>query len=100
MTLFSEIYGVYFRIASKILSRESMTEKDITDIILRDGFSDSILFLPQKLLPSPDAGDWGLLRKNGALYSPVLQNAPVLLLTTLHNMWLTAILSDPRIRLF
>ena len=98
MILFSEIYGVYFRIAAKVLSRESMTEKEITDIITKNGFNDSILFLPQKLLPS--GGDWGLLRKSSTGFTPVLKHKPAFIPTRLQKMWLKAMLSDPRINLF
>ena len=100
MTIFSEIYGVYFRIAARILSRKSITEKEINDIIIKHGFNDSILFLPQKLIPQSDESDWGLLRRDSAGFVPVLTHKPALILTKLQKMWLKAILTDPRIRLF
>ena len=61
--LFSEIYGTYFRIAAKLLARGVTDEKTVREIVGSDGFRDSALFLPQKLIP--DGEDWGLFRRNG-----------------------------------
>lgn len=101
MTIFSEIYGAYFRIAAAVLSKESITEAEIYDIINKMGFRDSALFLPQKLIPQADGTDWGLLRKNpDGSYSPVLKNPPPTVLTKLQKMWLKSLLSDNKINLF
>lgn len=101
MTIFSEIYGAYFRIAAEILSKKSVTEAEIYDIINKEGFRDSTLFLPQKLIPRVDGTDWGLLRKNpDGSFGGVLKNPPRPLLTRLHKMWLKALLSDEKIDLF
>lgn len=101
MTIFSEIYGAYFRIAAAILSKESVTEAEIYDIIGREGFKDSALFLPQKLIPRTDGTDWGLLRKNpGGSYDRVLKNPPAAILTRLQKMWLKSKLYDDKINLF
>lgn len=101
MTIFSEIYGAYFRIAAAVLSKESLTEAEIYDIINKMGFRDSALFLPQKLIPRADGTDWGLLRKNhDGSYSTVLKNPPAAILTKLQKMWLKSLLSDNKINLF
>ena len=99
MNLFSEIYGTYFRAAAKLLENEVTDEKTVRETVLRDGFRDSVLFLPQKLIPSGE--DWGLFRRtaDGNLRR-ITKNAPVKVLTRLQKMWLKAKLSDPRIRLF
>ncbi len=99
MNIFSEIYGTYFRIAAKLLENEITDEKCIHDTVLRDGFRDSVLFLPQKLIPGGE--DWGLFRreKDNTLRR-ITKKAPVKVLTKLQKMWLKAKLSDPRIRLF
>lgn len=101
MTLFSEIYGLYFRIASEIISKKSVCESEINENISRMGFRDSMLFLPQKLIPQKDGSDWGLLRRmpDGSL-KPVTQNPPIHILSTIQKMWLKAKLSDPKIGLF
>lgn len=101
MTIFSEIYGAYFRTAAKILSKESVTEAEIYDIIGSEGFRDSALFLPQKLIPRADGTDWGLLRKApDGRYCRVLKNPPPAILTRLQKMWLKAKLSDDMTGLF
>jgi len=99
MNIFSEIYGTYFRIAAKLLENEVTDEKTVRGTVLSDGFRDSVLFLPQKLIPGGE--DWGLFRRgNDNSLRRITKKAPVKVLTTLQKMWLKAKLSDPRIRLF
>ena len=101
MTLFNEIYGAYFRIAARVLAKKSVTEQDISRIIGQEGFRDSVLFVPQKLIPQADGSDWGLLKRNAdGTFSPVSKHPPVKLLTNLQRRWLKAKLSDPRTALF
>ncbi|HBB20010.1 MAG TPA: WYL domain-containing protein [Ruminococcus sp.] len=99
MNIFSELYGAYFRIAAKLLTLGTTDDKTVREEIFRGGFRDSILFLPQKLIPGSE--DWGLFRreKDGSLRR-VTKNAPPRILTGLQKSWLKAKLSDPRIRLF
>lgn len=99
MNIFSEIYGTYFRIAAKLLENEVTDEKTVRETVQREGFRDSVLFLPQKLIPGGE--DWGLFSRtaDGKL-KRVTKKAPVKMLTKLQKMWLKAKLSDPRIRLF
>ena len=101
MTLFNEIYGAYFRIAARILAKKSVTEQEISRIISQEGFRDSVLFVPQKMIPQADGSDWGLLKRNAdGTFSPVSKHPPVKLLTNLQRRWLKAKLSDPRTALF
>lgn len=99
MNIFSEIYGTYFRIAAKLLENEVTNEKSVRETINREGFRDSVLFLPQKLIPGNE--DWGLFSRtaDGEL-KRIINAPPVKVLTKLQKMWLKAKLSDPRIRLF
>lgn len=99
MNIFSEIYGTYFRIAARLLENEVTDEKTVKETVRREGFRDSVLFLPQKLIPGSE--DWGLFRRtpDGNL-KRITKNPPVKVLTKLQKMWLKAKLSDPRIRLF
>lgn len=100
MTIFSEIYGAYFRIAAEILSKGRVTEAEIYDIVNREGFGDSALFLPRKLIPR-GGEDWGLLRENpDGSFGSVLKNAPAAVLTRLQKMWLKALLRDDKTDLF
>lgn len=99
MNIFSEIYGTYFRIAAKLLENERTDEKTVHETVMSEGFRDSILFLPQKLIPGSE--DWGLFRRtdDGSL-ERITKKEPVKILTGLQKSWLKAKLSDPRIRLF
>lgn len=101
MKIFSEIYGKYFRIATEVLSKRKISESQIYNIIEKEGFRDSLLFLPQKIIPQKDGKDWGLLKKDedGRL-SPVLKNSPVEILTKIQKMWLKSKLADPKTKLF
>lgn len=100
MTVFSELYGVYYRITSRLLGMGSVTDSDVYGVIREDGFRDSALFLPQKLIPQSDGSDWGLFTRgeDGLLHAVV--GEPPHVLTRLQKMWLKAKLSDPRMRLF
>lgn len=99
MNIFSEIYGTYFRIAARLLEKEVTNEKTVRETIQREGFRDSVLFLPQKFIP--DSEDWGLFSRTPDGYlKRITKNPPVKVLTKLQKMWLKAKLSDPRIRLF
>lgn len=100
MTIFNEIYGVYYRIAARLLGLGCVSDGDVYDVIREDGYRDSALFLPQKLLPQADGSDWGLFERgeDGLLRAKV--GEPPRVLTKLQKMWLKAKLSDPRMRLF
>lgn len=99
MTLFNEIYGAYFRIAAAVLERDSVTAGDIRTIVEGEGFRDSVLFVPDKLLQGE--GSWGLLEDNGdGSFSRVTDRPPVTVVTELQKRWLKAKLLDPKMRLF
>ena len=101
MNIFSEIYGTYFRIVSKAVKTETVTRSQINDIIQEEGFRDSVLFLPQKLIPQKDGSDWGLLKENkDGTFSRVTKNTPVNIMTRVQKMWLKSKLFDPKIGLF
>ena len=101
MTIFSEIYGAYYRVAARAMRKKTVTDSEIGGLIRSLGFRDSALFLPQKLLPQKDGSDWGLLRRNddGTL-SRITENPPPAVLTLLQKRWLKAKLADERFRLF
>ena len=101
MTLFHEMYGAYFRIAARVLREAPLTEQALRCIIPEEGFRDSVLFVPQKLIPQTDGSDWGLLRRtaDGRL-AAVTKHPPFMPLTLLQKCWLKARLSDPKMQLF
>ena len=99
MTLFSEIYGAYFRIAAAVLERESLTAEDIGEIVSSEGFRESVLFVPRKLIPGEDS--WSLLREEGkGRYTRTTKQPPVTVITELQKRWLKSKLSDPKLALF
>lgn len=102
MSIFSEIYGTYFRITSEVLSKGRLSENEVRDIAAKKGFSDTILFIPEKLIPDKSGNSpWNLLSRNpDNTLSSVLKNKPLNLITTLQKRWLKSILSDRRISLF
>lgn len=102
MKLFSEIYGAYFRCAERILSEGEVNEKRLREIVTETAFRDSLLFIPEKLIPNKAGNSsWGLLKRgeNGKLCS-VLSKAPPRIITNLQKSRIKAMLSDPKFRLF
>ena len=94
--IFSEVYGTYFSVLSKILARATegrLTQAELERIVRQEGFGESILTIPEKLTN----GSWPLLRPD--LTTP-LDHAPSRPLTTLEKRWMKALLCDPRIQLF
>ena len=101
MGIFHEMYGVYYRIAARLLEHEHLTDREVQHIIQREGFRESVLFLPQKLLPQQDSSDWGFLRRReDGILTPVTKHRPPRLLTRLQKRWLRTLLDDPRMGLF
>ena len=101
MTIFHEIYGAYFRIAAKVLGQPEISEQALRQIVQQEGFRDSVLFVPQKLIPQPDGSDWGLLRRtDSGMLRRITQHAPQMPLTLLQKRWLKAKLSEPVMQLF
>ena len=101
MMLFHEMYGAYFRIAARVLRETPLDEQRLRCIIAEEGFRDSVLFVPQKLIPQKDSSDWGLLRRNAdGTFSAATKRPPFMPLTLLQKRWLKARLSDPKMRLF
>ena len=99
MNIFSEIYGTYFRITAKLLENELTDEKTVRDTVMREGFKDTLLFLPQKLIPGSESTGLFQRTEDGKLRR-ITKEPPVKLLTGIQKRWLKAKLADPRIRLF
>ncbi len=97
MELFSEIYGCYYSVTSKILHNSPLSEKQIYELINTDAFSESALYLMPKLCREDG---WGLLSKTGENYRTSLNHPVRLPLTLLEKRWIKSLIQDPRIRLF
>lgn len=96
MELFSEIYGVYYRIAGEILGKAPVGSGEIQRIVSQSGFGESVLQLIPKLLSRA----WPLLEERDGLWHSRLNHPPRLPVSLLELRWLKAVLADPRARLF
>lgn len=109
--IFSEIYSVYYITAAKIVaeilsnglsndnkdcSDGGISESELTDIINKNAFSESILAIPELL----NSEKWQFIQKNQKEYITMLKNFPSRPLSHLEKRWLKAVLEDPRIKLF
>ena len=101
MMLFHEMYGAYFRIAEKVLSQPEISAQALKSIAAKEGFRESAMFVPQKLIPQANGSDWGLLcRTESDNLRRITKHAPQMPLTLLQKRWLKAKLSDPLMQLF
>ncbi len=99
MELFSEVYGCYFNVVSRLLerAREGMSRAEIEKLVESEGFLDSAFHL----LPSLFSSEWALLEQRDGLYFPKLSSENIKRpLTLLEKSWLRAMLDDRRIALF
>ena len=104
MELFSEIYGCYFAVISRILdqAQNGMTKNEIENLVSDYGFYDSAFYLLPSLFPDARGGiaDWNLLNKRDNVYYSRLTRKTKRPLTILEKSWLKALTNDPRINLF
>lgn len=98
MELFSEVYGCYFAVVSKLLGQagNGLTKEEIEAFVSTHGFYDSTFHL----LPSLHSGEWNLLHKEQEHYYSKLFGDARRPFTVLEKAWLKAIMQDSRIRLF
>ncbi len=98
MELFSEVYGCYYTVVSRVLSKaqDGMTRAQIESLVNADGFYESSFHL----LPSLFSGKWSLLDERKGCYFSRLSGEAKRPLTALERSWLKALAEDPRIRLF
>lgn len=96
--MFSEIYGCYFSIVSRILNRAAngISKKDIDSIVSEYGFSETAFHL----LPQIIDGEWNFLEKRGDLYYSKFAGQFSRPLAHLELSWLAALLNCPQIKLF
>ncbi|MGN0692952.1 MAG: WYL domain-containing protein, partial [Oscillospiraceae bacterium] len=96
MNLFHEIYGVYYKSVSEMLSlalRGELTEKDMKSICDRYAFTDSHI----EIISALKSQRWKLIRSD--MTTP-LRHEPTVPLTSLELSWLKAISLDKRMKLF
>ena len=97
MRLFSEIYSTYYQITEKILKKKVVTKAEVLNIICKNGFSETVLFLESKLIGEDH---YGLLTEKNGIYRSILKKEPHIPLTFLEKRWLCAILHDRKSSLF
>lgn len=97
MKLFSEINCAYFNVTEKILRRKTITISDIREIIGRNGFSETMLFLEPELIGKNSIG---LLTEQNGIYTSILKNELHIPLTEVQKRWLCAVLNDKKSSLF
>jgi len=98
MELFSEIYGSYYIVLSRILeaATNGVTRQQMEEVIRSHGFQDSTYHL----LPNLLSGEWNLLEQREKTFFSRM-NAPVKRpWSTLERSWIKALLLDERIQLF
>lgn len=94
--LFSEVYGTYYGVLTRLLEQAvagNLTQETLLETVREKGFEESVLTIPEALKNQ----DWPLI---AADFSTPLRHKPEMPLTTLQKRWLKSLLSDPRIRLF
>lgn len=99
MELFSKIYSCYYQVVERILEEallNPVTEKQITELIQKYGFAESVL----TILPALTSQRWALLSLEKDGYHSRLKQKLRVPMTTLQKSWLKAVLLDKRIRLF
>ncbi len=98
MELFSEVYGCYYSVVSRVLNKaqSGLTKSQIEELVKADGFYESSFHL----LPALFLGKWNLLEERKGCYYSRLRREAKRPLTTLEKAWLKALADDPRIRLF
>lgn len=97
MEIFSEIYGQYYHIMSRLLKNGKQNKKQISKTIQDLGFGETNLYFEPNIINET----WPLLKKNSAGdYEPIVESLCDLPPTILEKAWLKAVLNDPRAKLF
>lgn len=97
MELFSEVYGCYYLVLQKLLTRvEALELPQMRQQIMREGFGESMLYM----IPKIESGEWKLFTRRGKLFYSKLKQDFALPVSTLQQSYLKALLEDPRIHLF
>lgn len=103
MELFSEIHSRYFYIISQVLQTaagRSLAAGEIAAMVADHGFAETAMSLTPALLNSGHESYCLLTNEPSGQLRPVTRNLPPLMLTTLQQRWLKAIIADKRFALF
>lgn len=94
--VFSEIYGIYYRIVAALLETPSWTKEALITYISTHGTSDTTMEAMPKLLN----GTWPLFTERGQHYLSKMSHMASLPLTSIEIAWLRTILADEKSNLF
>lgn len=97
MELFSEIYGLYYRIVEDILNKAPLSVEEARRMAAESGFAESVLHLIPKLFTERA---WPLLKEENGMMNSRLGHPVRVPVSLLELRWLKAVLRDPRARLF
>ncbi|MBR6162824.1 WYL domain-containing protein [bacterium] len=93
-SLFSEIFGCYYKVIEEIVNNSPLTEEEIKNIINENGFAESCFHLLPKLEILP------FIEKKGDKYYSLLENKIKMPLTKIEKSWLKSVSQDVRFDLF
>ncbi len=93
-SLFSEIFGCYYKVITEIVNNSPLSMDEIRNIINENGFAESCFHLLPKLETLP------FIEKRDGKYYSLLENKIKMPITNIEKSWLKAISKDPRFDLF
>ena len=92
--LFSEIFGCYYKTITEIINNSPITEENLKNIIIKNGFQESYFHL------LPLIKDLPFIEKRGDKYYSLLNNKIKIPLTNIEKAWLKSISQDTKFKLF
>lgn len=93
-SLFSEIFGCYYKVITEIVNNSPLSVDEIRNIINENSFAESCFHLLPKLETLP------FIERKGNKYYSLLENKIKIPITNIEKSWLKAISNDPRFELF
>lgn len=93
-SLFSEIFGCYYKVITEIVNNSPLSIDEIRNIINKNGFAESCFHLLPKLEVLP------FIEKRDGKYYSLLENTIKMPITNIEKSWLKAISNDARFNLF
>lgn len=93
-SLFSEIFGCYYKVITEIVNNSPLSMEEIREIINENGFAESCFHLLPKLETLP------FIEKRDDKYYSLLENKIKMPITNIEKSWLKSISQDSRFDLF
>lgn len=97
MEIFSEIYGQYYRVMSRLLKNGKQTLSQMRKTIDELGYGETALYFEPNIMGE----NWPLFKKHAdGTFEPIIKNVPSLPPTAIEKAWLKSVLKDERAKLF